>query len=100
MQVSTNGIISFVSGFDDYEPTSLPRGEHPFTPLIAPLWADFDFRESGTIFYRVTTNGSLLEALVVDIALQNSAYMDFTPTVAVVATWLEAKFLSKQETVS
>ena len=85
-----------MSGFDEFKPTSLPRGEYPFTPLIAPLWADF---KNGTIYYRVTNNSGLLEALVVDIALQNSAYMDFTPTVAVVATWLKATFVSK-ETVS
>ena len=96
-QVSTNGLISFESSFDSFAPTPLPRGVPPFIPLIAPLWADFDFRESGNIFYRVSSDNSLLEAIVMAMALENSAYMDFRPTLAVVITWFQSQLFTRED---
>ena len=99
-QISTNGLISFESGFDSFETTSLPRSDPPFIPLIAPLWGDHDFRDSGTIFYRVISDSSLLEAVVRAITLQNPGYTDFRPTLAVVVTWFQTQFFASEDVVS
>ena len=79
---------------------SLPISDDPFTPLIAPLWADFDFRENGNIFYRVSKDCSLLEAVAEAVALENPAYINFRPKLAVVVTWFQSHFFTREDVVS
>lgn len=83
-QVSTNGLLSFEKGFDSYIISQFPRTASPSIPLIAPLWADFNFRDAGTLYYRVTTDASILDAVVED---RNEIYGEYRPTMAVVVTW-------------
>ena len=60
MQVSTNGVISFQSEFTDFTVSSFPTSS---IPLIAPLWADFDFRDrEGNVFYRIAEDEATLKS--------------------------------------
>ncbi len=103
MQISTNGLISFdrnFSQFRSYTVSPFPRTSSPYLPLIAPLWADFNFRDSGIIYYRLATDENTLEAVADVIASLNSDYSQFTPTLAVVVTWFQSKFLRSEAEVS
>jgi len=56
-------------------------------PLIAPYWADADTRGngSGTVFYRETTNPTLLQRASREI--QDGLSMSFSPSHLFIATW-------------
>ena len=94
LQISTNGLLSFEEGFDSYI-----AAQFLSVPIIAPLWADFNFRDAGTIYYRVTTDDSILDAVVEYIGDRNKNYDEFRPTMAVVVTWFQSKVLRIEETV-
>ena len=57
-QVSDNGVVSFNSSFHLYTPRLLPL--NGTDKIIAPYWADVDIRGTGQVFYRQTTDPSLL----------------------------------------
>ena len=84
MQVNTNGILSFRSTFT----TSFIR-TFPFfsPPLIAPYWDNFDLSRGGNLFYRQTSNTTLLQR--VQDLLQESlpSASSFFPTTLFIATW-------------
>ena len=69
-------------------------------PLIAPLWADFNFRDSGTIYYEVSSEPSLLETVAKEVQVNDSAYAGFTPTEAVIVTWFQGELLKTGLVVS
>lgn len=103
VQISTNGLISFdrnISQFRSYTVASFPRRSPPYLPLIAPLWADFNFRDSGIIYYRLATDRNTLEAVADVITSLNPNYSEFRPTLAVVVTWFQSKFLRSEVEVS
>ena len=58
MQINDNGVISFNSQFNVHTPLSLPLSGTQ--KIIAPYWADVDTGGTGQIFYRQSTNPSLL----------------------------------------
>ena len=69
----------------------------PFLPLIAPLWADFNFRDSGTILYRLATDNKTLAAVTEVIRnITSMNYSEFRPTLAVIVTWLQSKLLRNE----
>ena len=86
--MSTNGFVSFG------RPGS--RQAALFTsstlPLIAPLLADFDFRQLGSVHYRVIEQDCQLLPVIADkISNVNpSLGSDFQPTMCVIVTWFEA----------
>ncbi len=102
IQISSNGLILFA--YDDqflsYAVSSFPRKSRPYLPLIAPLWADFNFRDSGTIFYRLATDNSTLDNVASIIGDRTPNYAEFRPTLAVVVTWLQNKLLRSEVEVS
>ena len=88
MQVSTNGVISFQSGFTDFVVSSFPTSS---VPLIAPLWADFDFRDrEGNVFYRVAEDEATLKRAREMLLDANQDISEFIPTFCVIVTWSEA----------
>ena len=97
MQISTNGLISFDSNVKNFQsyivPHDFPRRSRPYLPLIAPLWADFNFRDSGNIYYRLTADSESLETVADVITRLNPNYSHFRPTLAVVVTWFQSTFL-------
>ena len=61
--------------------------------MVAPLWADFNFREEGALYYRVTNDSNTLNAISERIAKQNSNYAAFEPAEAVIVTWFQSSIL-------
>jgi len=58
-QVNENGVISLRRSFSSFVPRSLNLvGGND--QIIAPYWADVDVRGTGNIYYRQTTDPSLL----------------------------------------
>ena len=100
-QVSTNGFISFGSEvqFNSYIVEAFPRQSNSLPPVIAPLWADFSFRDRGALFYRTTRDRDVLETVSKKLAGQNSAYSLYRPTEAVVVTWFEGSILTTESQV-
>ena len=95
--MSTNGLISFKEKFTSHIAMEFPRTSPPLLPLIAPLWADFNFREAGSIYYRVTNDSDTLKKITLDISNQNSDFVAYTPTLAVVMTWFEARLFQFED---
>ena len=56
-QVGDNGIISLNNSFNFWTPILLPLNGNRF---IAPYWADVDLTGTGEVYYRQTTNPTLL----------------------------------------
>ena len=80
-QINTNGILSFNSG--------LYRRPQRFLlldiPLIAPFWVRF--QSSGNIFYRVTSDVTLLQRAHDQLQELFPSSGNFTPTTLFIATW-------------
>ena len=88
LQVSSNGLISFRAGYSSFRPREFTREFDFFQfPIIAPLWADFDTRTSGSIFYRVTDDPQILQKIISAVTEINSIYSSYSPQLAFVATW-------------
>ena len=51
------------------------------------------------MYYRVTTDDSILDAIVEYIEDRNKNYDEFRPTMAVVVTWFQSKVLRIEEMV-
>ena len=65
-------------------------------PIIAPLWADYNFRIYGSIYYRVTTDPHTLARAKELIAGSNPvSFSEFWPTRGIVVTWSDAILLSR-----
>jgi len=56
-QVNENGVISFRRSFSTFTPRLFSQVDQM---IIAPYWADVDIRRTGNIYYRQTTDPSLL----------------------------------------
>jgi gliding motility-associated-like protein len=55
---TSKGTIAFGSGYIDWTPSEFPtpiNGNEPQYDQIAGFWADFDFRQSGTLKYKITS---------------------------------------------
>ena len=83
IQVNSNGILSFEVVFIEFSPTLFPIRSG--TPLIAPYWDNVDIRDGGTIFYRQTTNVTLLQRASDEI--QDGLSLPFSPSHLLIATW-------------
>ena len=87
MQISTNGVISFQSEFTNFLISSFPSSS---VPLIAPLWADFDFRSRGNVFYRIAEDETSLVRARETIVRANANFTKYYPSLCVIVTWSEA----------
>ncbi len=92
-KVSTNGFISVEGDFntDSFEVRFFPREESSVFPMIAPLWADFNFREEGTVYYKVTSDEGTLNTIAERIESHNPIYADYRPNEAVIVTWFQSR---------
>ena len=90
-QISTNGFISFESPPDTLRITSFSAST---IPLVATLWADFDFRESGAVYHRVSQDPYILKRAASVIAAENRDLSSFNPTLCVIVTWTQAVLFS------
>ena len=88
--------MSFQQKFDSHIVTRLPIRTVPHPPLIAPFWADYSFRESGTIYYRVVNDSATLSYVAHKIANASVAFRGYKPTSAVIVTWFQSKVFRLQ----
>ena len=87
-QINDNGIISFDNPYNVRTPLSFPLRSSS-AMLIAPYWADVDTRSrrSGNIYYRQTTDPSLLARATSEIRAAFLASQNVTITHLLIATW-------------
>ena len=83
-QVNTNGILSFQSPYLAFLPQLFPSTG---LPLIAPFWDDIDITRFGSIFYRQTSNITLLQRARDQLQELFPSSGNFTPTTLFIATW-------------
>ena len=90
LQINENGVISFNNSYNVRTPSSLPLfgGQ----AIIAPYWADVDLRGTGQVFYRQTTDPSLLARATSEIRAAFSDSQNVTITNLLVATWSEVGY--------
>ena len=84
-QINENGVISFGSPFNVHTPSSLPL--NGTDEIIAPYWADVDTRRTGNIYYRQTTDPSLLFKANREIRAAFPMCGDVTIQNLLIATW-------------
>ena len=93
-QVGDTGIISFDNLFNAYSPSPLSlRNTNKF---VAPYWADFDSRGTGAIYYRQTSNPSLLDRATSEIRDAFSLDEYFEITHLFIATWDAVGYYSRK----
>ena len=63
-------------------------------PLVAALFADFDLRDSGSVYYRVSQDNYILDEVAERIVSLNPSFNGFHPTLSVIATWTQAVLFS------
>ena len=85
MQVNDNGVISFNSTFHYRTPSSLPLSGTQ--QIIAPYWADVDTRGIGQVYYRQSTNASLLSRATSEIRAAFPTLQYVTIQNLLIATW-------------
>lgn len=84
IQVNTNGILSFRFPFSSSFARSFPFFS---SPLISPYWDNFDLRRGGNLFYRQTSNITLLQRVRDQIEESISSASNFIPITIFIATW-------------
>ena len=84
--MNTNGVISFGSTFTSSFTLSFPLSESD-DQIIAPYWADVDTRGTGDIFYRQSTDPSLLARANREIQSAYPLSQNVTVTNLFITTW-------------
>ena len=85
LQVNDNGVISFNGVFNVRTPLLLPLSGTQ--QIIAPYWADVDTRGTGQIFYRQSTDPSLLARASREIQTALSLDHNIEINNLLIATW-------------
>lgn len=88
--MNTNGVISFLRDVSQYTPDAFPLGSN--RRLVAPFWADVDTRVGGQVFYRETSDPSLLQLATHDVTNTFVDHRTFKATWLLIATWYEVAF--------
>ena len=89
-QINDNGVISFNSLYNVRTPLSLPL--NGTQQIIAPYWADVDTRGTGQIFYRQTTDPSLLARASREIQAAFPSSRNASIKNLLIATWDEVGY--------
>ncbi len=58
-------------------------------PIISPLWFNYDLSTTGSIYYKVTEEPSLLEEVRAMIVNRNLELNDYYPKLAIIVTWFD-----------
>ena len=85
MQVNADGVISLGRAYSTFTPRSLPLTGTD--KIIAPYWADVDTRGTGDIYYRQSTDHSLLTRATDEIRAAFPESRNVTITNLFIATW-------------
>ena len=98
LQISSNGLLSFMRPFRAWWATPIPFGRYR-DPIIAPYWSDIDFRNglpNTGVYYRIYRNGDMNDRRT-SLVLQefsrrlatytNEENIDFIAEWLMVVTW-------------
>ncbi|XP_077312595.1 uncharacterized protein LOC143933542 isoform X10 [Lithobates pipiens] len=93
LYVNNNGLLSFQSPISEYTPQALPvTSENPF---LAIFWSDVDNRLEGDVYYRQSTDPSLLSRATSDV--RTYFYnVEFTAQWVFIATWHQVPYLGSK----
>jgi len=91
-QVNDNGVISFGSRYNVRTPLSFPLSGN--NKIIAPYWADVDTRRTGNVYYRQTTDPSLLMRTTSEIRAAYPRSLNTTISNLLIATWDKVGYYS------
>ena len=94
MQINDNGIISFSSRYNVRTPLSFPLRSSS-AMLIAPYWADVDTRGTGDVYYRQSTDPSLLARATSEIIAAFPSSRNVTIKSLLIATWFNVGYYSR-----
>ena len=83
--MNTNGVISLDRPFTSSSVSSFPLSDAD--KIIAPYWADVDTRGTGQIFYRQTTDPSLLARASREIQAAYPLSQNIAITNLFIVTW-------------
>ena len=84
LQVNTNGVLSFDQPFQDPHPQPFPFNS---IKKISPLWANIDTSRNGHIYYRTTTDVTLLRRARFRLQDIFPSAGGFSPRYLLIATW-------------
>jgi hypothetical protein len=73
-----------------YTPSPFPLGSN--RQLIAPYWTDIDTRKGGDIWYRESTNSTLLQRVSLEIRRVFPEQYKFEASWLFIATWDNVAF--------
>lgn len=109
LYVNTNGVLSLGNPVEEPQtndffnsfplfPDLNQDGEFERNVLIAPFWADVDTSNNrGNIYYRQSTESTLLNEVTNEVRNLFILYSDYTATWAFIATWDGVSFYNHQE---
>eukprot|EP00105_Crassostrea_gigas_P046261 XP_019930409.1 PREDICTED: protein mesh [Crassostrea gigas] len=88
--VNTNGVISFLRPVGTYTPNPFPIAND--ARMIAPFWADIDTTRGGTVWYRETTNDTMLDRATDEVRAYFPDFFRFRASWVFIATWDRVAF--------
>lgn len=92
-----DGFITLGGYYPSDFPAFIPRIlKTTGVPIIAPYFADTDPSKSGKIYFRVTSDSSLLERAATDVEYVFK-HDNFSPEQLLIATWDEVGFYHKHD---
>ncbi|XP_048752938.2 protein mesh-like [Ostrea edulis] len=88
--VNTNGVISFLKTVSTFTPDPFPLdGDRR---LVAIFWADVDTNNGGTVWYRESTNQTILNRATEEVRTYFPQFFRFQATWVFIATWDNVAF--------
>ena len=75
--------MSYLAAISTYTPLPFPLNY----PIIAPYWADVDTRGNGSVYYRETSNASIISTVASHVSNAFPSHSPFYATSVVIATW-------------
>ncbi len=90
MQVNTNGLLSFLGAVNQYSSQPFPFSGNK--KLVAPFWSDVDTTHQGDVYYRQTTDSSILDQATQDVCNVFVNLANFQASWVLIATWYDVTF--------
>ncbi|NWU92528.1 SNED1 protein, partial [Upupa epops] len=90
LYVNNNGIISFLKEVSQFTPVAFPISKD--RRVVAAFWADVDNRQAGDVYYRESTEQSILERASRDIVQYFPEFPGFSAQWVFIATWYRVTF--------
>ncbi|KAL4608607.1 alpha-tectorin [Arapaima gigas] len=94
--VNNNGVISFNVQVSQFTPEAFPLTDS--RSFIAPFWADVHNGIRGDVYYRESTDPSLLERATLDVHKYFKTMTSFSATWVFIATWHQVTFYGGSQT--